>query len=94
MNINLAMLERAFYFALGKYWEKHTNKDVSWRAMNITDVYAHLANEIEEIRGDLKTLEIAEMGYLLENAVDAVGLSVILVATVMIKEGLLQEDGK
>jgi len=74
-------LTQAFYFALGSYMEQEATKTDQWRGESIGQLYAHLLHEVQvEIKRNLKNNDLT---YLLHNAVDAVSLSVILLAKVM-----------
>ena len=81
-----AELERAFYYALGGYAEQEAKKDDQWRDQTIGQLYAHLAHEVDEVRVNLKRND--RLTFLLHNCVDLVGLSTILLATVMEMAGL------
>jgi len=91
-------LKEAFYYALGGYAEQEAKKDDQWRDQSIGQLYAHLAHEIEEIRTNLKRDD--RITFLLHNCVDAVGLSCILLSTVMDmvdlheKEDSCEQDNK
>lgn len=89
MDESRAILEKAFYFALGSYMEQEAKKEDIWRDQSIGQLYAHLNHELEEIRSNLKS---SDLTYLLHNCVDAVGLSTILLAKVMEMAGLLKEE--
>jgi len=77
------MLVRAFYFALGSYTEQESKKLDEWRDRSIGELYAHLKHELEEIR---RSKDFTKQ---LHNCMDAVMLSVILLAKVMKAGGLL-----
>lgn len=76
-----AKLVNAFYYALGGYAEQEAKKDDQWRDQSIGQLYAHLAHELEEVRINLKRND--RLTFLLHNCVDMVGLSTILLSTVM-----------
>jgi len=89
-DISRADLEKAFYMALGSYAEQEAKKDDQWRDQSIGQLYAHLNHEMLEIRTNLKRND--QLTYLLHNCMDAVSLSCILMAKVMRKAGLLENE--
>lgn len=61
--------------------EQEATKGDEWTEQSLGQLYAHLKHEVEvEIRRNIKNNDLT---YLLHNAVDAVSLSVILLARVM-----------
>lgn len=87
VDISRAMLERAFYFALGSYMEQESKKDDQWRDQTIGQLYDHLLHELEEIRRNLRD---SQLTFLVHNSVDAVSLATILLAKAMLQAGMLQ----
>lgn len=87
-------LVKAFFFALGSYMEQEATKEDSWKDMNIGQLYDHLRHEVEvEIKRNLKPPK-DQLSYLLHNCVDAVNLSVILLAKVMGLANLKESNRK
>jgi len=82
-------LVKAFYFALGSYTEQEAKKLDSWREQNIGQLYAHLKHELEEIQ---RSMKMQNRTYLIHNCIDAVSLSVILLAKVMEDSNLFEEE--
>jgi hypothetical protein len=71
------LLIAAFWFALGTYVEQEAKKNDQWRDQNVGQLYAHLAHEVDEIKTNIQR---GQGRYLIHNAADAVGLSLMLLA--------------
>lgn len=67
----------AFFHALGTYQEQEAKKEDQWRDQNWWQLVNHLAHEVEELKRSDTQLKV------LHNLCDLVGLSVILLATLM-----------
>ena len=82
------LLVKAFYMALGSYTEQESKKLDTWRDQSLGDLFNHLAHEIEEIRQNIKRKD--PNTFLVHNSMDACSLATILLAHVMMKDGLLK----
>lgn len=77
MDESRSRLFYAFYFALGTYMEQEAKKGDQWREQSIGQLYAHLSHEVEEIQTNVRK---GQLRFLIHNAADAVGLSLMLLS--------------
>lgn len=75
MDESRGRMINAFWFALGTYVEQEAKKGDQWRDQSIGQLYAHLSHEVEEIQTNIRK---GQGRFLIHNAADAVGLSLML----------------
>lgn len=80
-----ALLEKAFYLALGSYTEQESKKMDQWRVEDFQKLVAHWSHEVEEIRTNLKRGD--PMTHLVHNGMDMISLSAMLLVRIMEQAG-------
>jgi hypothetical protein len=75
-------LFNAFMFAMGSYTEQEAKKLDQWRDQDYFKIYAHLKHEITEVK---RSKDLTKQ---IHNACDMVGLSCILLAHLLDKNGI------
>lgn len=79
---------KTFFFAMGSYVEQEAKKEDTWRDESYRKLYLHAKHEFQEIeRSKSLTKQI-------HNCVDLVLLANILLAHLLEKNGMFEENGE